>query len=1072
MNNKTTHLLLLLLSISHSLLFFSVIASFSNFESKGEYREISSPSSSTTSSSPKISYERIEEVKRQCKTLLSSSSPKLNLEDISLDLKKSKKKLSFLYGDWSQQISGDSPILPFESPTTTTTNSTSSSSSSSSPTTTTKPMNLVSFRVTDLDLITHRTKRYIGVNGVLLLSITTYQEIQSFSESREFEIWPSHTQLKITLQGLYFRNQEQESVLCMLGETMLPSRDGDDDDDSNNPWKWVKQHESPPLLQDDNIMLVLRYPKSLTLTKRSVLGELKSLNKKPNRKFFDEIEIFSQLKKPSLYSFDYDGLVSKTCDTYKDDSVGSVSSSGGSVVDVFKGKGFCEILETVISGSVLTVLPNWKCNGTDAFCVRMGPFASGSDVVSRDGSFRGVKMYMQDVHCEEEEKAATAKVAAVFRAVRPDEDLYLSGMRSGLGNMTVTAEGIWKPSTGRLCMVACRRGDADKCNARVCLYIPTSFSIRQRSILVGTFSCLNAEKNLTPSFFPLSFEKLVDPMDMQNYFRSTSSSSSHPFYKYSKLDEAGVILERNQEFSFTTIIKKSVMKYPKLEDSEDWLSSFTLLAEDLTIHTPAFTEKRASGTSFGMDVLSLGSSFGLFWRSISNVSTTTTTAPYRTKAEYTEKQLLLNVSAQMSFTGKDFGNFSVLYLEGFYDEHVGKMYLVGCRDVRASWKILFESVDLEAGLDCSIDVVVSYPPIKSRWLADPTAKIDISSRRSDDDPLRFNSVKLKTTPLFYRRQREDILSRAGVEGILRILTLTFSIGCITGQLFYVGSNTDPRPYVSIVMLGVQALGYSLPLITGAEALFKRKAAMTSYETPSYDLRKSQWFNVIDYTVKLLVMICLLLTLRLCQKVWKSRARLLARRPQEPHIVPSDRRVAIIVLFLHAVGFVVALFRHPAKTERFTEFAGPGNANWWQTETEEYIGLVQDFFLLPQVIGNFLWQIDSKQPLRKLYYFGITLVRLFPHLYDYIVGSVPDPYFIGEEHEFVNPNFDFFSKFGDIAIPVTAMLLAVVVFVQQRWDYDKLSQALTFGRFKILPSRSVKYERVLSESEMVSRGDED
>lgn len=276
------------------------------------------------------------------------------------------------------------------------------------------------------------------------------------------------------------------------------------------------------------------------------------------------------------------------------------------------------------------------------------------------------------------------------------------------------------------------------------------------------------------------------------------------------------------------------------------------------------------------------------------------------------------------------------------------------------------------------------------------------------------------------------------------------------------------------MLGVQAIGYSLPLITGAEALFKRKASAsgTAYETPSYDLQRSQWFNVIDYTVKILVIVCFLLTLRLCQKVWKSRVRLFTRAtPQEPHKVPSDRRVLLVSLFLHTLGYILALALHPARTERFTQVYGSyttGATNWWQTETEEYIGLVQDFFLLPQVIANFIWQIDSKQPLRKLYYLGITLVRLFPHVYDYIVGSVPDPYFIGEEHEFVNPNLDFFSKFGDVAIPVTAIKLAVVVFVQQRWDYDKLSQALSFGRFRILPSRSVKYERVMSESEMVSR----
>ncbi|KAL1195296.1 hypothetical protein V5N11_033993 [Cardamine amara subsp. amara] len=1046
---KTVINLLLLISLAFGLFTSLVIASSVALESTPvfEFQSESFGGEIRDESAPKISYDRIDEVKKKCKSVLSSASV-LNLDEITRTPRKSKKKLGFKYGDWNQD-SGVYPILPFDS-----TNTVINSSM--------KPMNLVSFSVTDLDL-PHRTKKYIGVNGVLLLAITMFNELPSFRSYgiREFELWPSHTQLKISFQGIYVENEDDdERVLCMLGETMLPSRD---ESDSSNPWKWVKEHDTPPLLQDDLILLLLRYPKSFTLTKRMIQGELTSLNQKPSLKYFDKIHLFSQLGKSVQYDFVSNELVSKACDPYpyKNDAF----TSSGSSINVYKEKGFCDLLQRVTNRSPLTVVPNWKCNVTDEYCSKLGPFASDGDIKSTDGSFKDVKLYIQNVHCEETD--AVTKVSAVFRAVHPHENPYISGLKSGLDNMTVTAEGIWKPSSGQLCMVGCRRGLVDSCNTRVCLYIPTTFSIKQRSILVGTFSCLNTEKNLTSSFFPLSFEKLVEPMDMQNYFRS--SSVSHPFYSYSKLDEAGAILENNQAFSFGTIIKKSVMYFPKLEDSDDYLSSLSLLAEDLTIHTPAFTDKRVSGTNFGLDVLSLGPLFGVFWRTLNfSMAEQTSTAPYRTKAEYTEKQLLLNVSAQISLTGENFGNFSVLYLEGLYDEHVGKMFFVGCRDVRASWKILFDSGDLEAGLDCLISVVVSYPPIKSRWLADPTAKVSIISGRPEDDPLNFKTVKLKTTPIFYRRQREDILSRAGVEGILRVLTLTFSIGCITSQLFYVSSYTDSLPFVSLVMLGVQALGYSLPLITGAEALFKGKASAsaTTYETPSYDLRKSQWFNVIDYTVKLLVMVCFLLTLRLCQKVWKSRARLLTRTPQEPHKVPSDRRVLLIALILHALGYILALILHPARTVRVVVYT-PSASSWWQTETEEYIGLVQDFFLLPQVIANVMWQIDSQQPLRKLYYFGITLVRLFPHVYDYIFGSVPDPYFIGEEHEFVNPNFDFFSKFGDVAIPVTAILLAVLVFVQQRWDYDKLSQALTFGRFRILPSRSVKYERVMSESEMVS-----
>ncbi|KAI9159887.1 hypothetical protein LWI28_002871 [Acer negundo] len=275
--------------------------------------------------------------------------------------------------------------------------------------------------------------------------------------------------------------------------------------------------------------------------------------------------------------------------------------------------------------------------------------------------------------------------------------------------------------------------------------------------------------------------------------------------------------------------------------------------------------------------------------------------------------------------------------------------IVGCRDVRASWNILFESNDLEAGLDCLIEVVVSYPPTTSRWLVNPTARISIASQRNEDDPLYFNSIKLQTLPIMYRKQREDILSRRGIEGILRILTLSFAIGCIVSQLFYIKHNLDSVPFMSLVMLGVQALGYSLPLITGAEALFKR-AASESDEMNSYNLEKSQWFKVIDSTVKLLVMVSFLLTLRLSQKVWKSRIRLLTRSPLEPHRVPSEKRVLLTTLTIHVIGYILVLIIHSSKTSQRqlrtnTFMVSAENSHMlpgWETELEEYVVLSKIF----------------------------------------------------------------------------------------------------------------------------------
>ncbi|XP_044481159.1 uncharacterized protein LOC123207763 [Mangifera indica] len=1015
----------------------------------GEYfQDVSTVATEYKTESLTYNYDRIDEVKKKCGFVLSSAS-ELKLDDSRFY--SIKDDLNVESGDWEQEVS-DAPIMPFDD---------RDIPKNSSRT----PLKLVSFWVTDVDL-KHRSKKFVSVSGDMLIGITldySFSDKPYDGGGPQFQIWPNHTQISMSFQGIYTETKKNggERVLCLLGTAMLPSRESD----SNNPWEWMKgsdqNYYQPPLLQDDQILLVLNSPMTFTLTNRVIRGEMSSLNPKSNQKYFDKIHILSHFGRSAHYEFGAEKIVSEACNPYPFQD--SFLKSG---IDIYKGSGgFCEVLGAFGSTGILTVVPNWKCNGTDSFCRKLGPFGSDKAIQATDGSFKDVTILIQNLRCQQtngKRNASSAKVAAVFRAAPPLENRHNAAWRYGVSNLTIAAEGLWKSSSGQLCMFGCRGlvdAEGTSCDTRICLYIPMSFSIRQRSIIVGSFS----SSNNSTSYFPLSFEKLVEPTELLSYFRTVT-----PQYSYSKIDAAAVVLEKNEPFSFRTVIKKSLLHFPKLEDSEAFLSSLSLLSEDLTLHISAFPDPlpktRLQRIEIQMDILTLGPLFGRYWSS-SNFTNDEET-PYHAKAEYTEKQLLLNVSAQLSIIGISYSNFSAIFLEGLYDPHVGKMYLVGCRDVRASWNILFESMDLESGLDCLIEVVVSYPPSTSRWLVNPTATISISSQRNDDDPLHFSTVKLQTLPIIYRKQREDILSHRGVEGILRILTLSFAIACILSQLFYIKHNLDSVPFMSLVMLGVQALGYSLPLITGAEALFNRPASQSSYQMESYNIEKSQWFLVMDYIVKILVMASFLLTLRLIQKVWRSRFRLLSRAPLEPHRVPTDKPVLLTTLTIHVIGYILILIIHSVKnretSEKFRYSRGSSHTHpQWETELEEYVGLVQDFFLLPQVIGNLLWRLDCK-PLRKPYFIGITVVRLLPHVYDYIRSPIPNPYF-AEKNEFVNPSLDFYSKFGDIAIPVTAVFLAVIVYFQQRWDHEKLSQILTFRQYKLLPSGSRVYERIPSKS---------
>jgi hypothetical protein len=52
-------------------------------------------------------------------------------------------------------------------------------------------------------------------------------------------------------------------------------------------------------------------------------------------------------------------------------------------------------------------------------------------------------------------RRAAARVAAVFRYVPPWEHQPTAAKRTGMSGMTLSAEGVWIPSMGRVCMVGC-----------------------------------------------------------------------------------------------------------------------------------------------------------------------------------------------------------------------------------------------------------------------------------------------------------------------------------------------------------------------------------------------------------------------------------------------------------------------------------------------------------------------------------------------------------------------------------------------------------------------------------------
>jgi hypothetical protein len=88
--------------------------------------------------------------------------------------------------------------------------------------------------------------------------------------------------------------------------------------------------------------------------------------------------------------------------------------------------------------------------------------------------------------------------------------------------------------------------------------------------------------------------------------------------------------------------------------------------------------------------------------------------------------------------------------------------------------------------------------------------------------------------------------------------------------------------------------------------------------------------------------------------------------------------------------------------------------------ESVLAICRGPVLIPQVVGNALWNVKGK-PLHPMYYIGSTIVQLLPHLYHRFSGPVYYPY-DSYTYPYVNMNADFFNHDNKIVTPLLAFVL--------------------------------------------------
>lgn len=345
--------------------------------------------------------------------------------------------------------------------------------------------------------------------------------------------------------------------MCLLGTSVSPFSES-----SVDPYEWSSKYSCKKsfehsFVKDDRIMLILRYPQIFTLTSRAILGELRSLNKKSDPEYFDKVQISSQLSYASKYHFVSEQLVSRACNPY------SCHELPDYRIRVHKASQFRKVLQ-IFSSETFDIHVASECHGMK-HCKNLGPFVHDLKITEgKNAMFKKFKLLITNLHCLPEiNSPKTAKVSAFFRALSPSEDRLYSGSRTGLSRMTISAEGTWISSSGKLCMVGCigLENDADGCDSRICLYLPGTFSITQRNILTGTMS------SIKETYVPLRFKKELRPLDIWNRYHDYSKS--YLSYSFTKIEMVSALMQKDNSYNLGMLITKIIHRFPGIEEDRN-----------------------------------------------------------------------------------------------------------------------------------------------------------------------------------------------------------------------------------------------------------------------------------------------------------------------------------------------------------------------------------------------------------------------------------------------------------------------------------------------------------------------
>lgn len=737
-------------------------------------------------------------------------------------------------------------------------------------------------------------------------------------------------------------------------------------------------------LRSVNVVLKLNYPDSSNIFTSFVNGTLQNLDHEGALNYFKPIEILGvSLRRYNFILIERENQSGGFSAYDKLENVSLGFEMGQEVCLVIRNAGRVELVYLDDCGAV-------NCNF----------LSGGSGLVP-------IFMSFNEVECLE-----NGRVRYLLRF----SNYSRNGFRLPFDPSTsLIAEGEWDGMKKHLSLVACpiinvteslSKGAVGDCSIRLSLRVPTTFSLRYRSTIVGQ---MWSNKSFNDSSY---FGRVA--------LRSTENK--HPRfealkYEYAEYDNVGKSCAKRIK------PKNKGTAYP------DGYS--TDMRFDMTVRN------KKGDTSWGYSSpLSVGDKFYKPPLVFSKPTESVTDGNH-------SKSSMLNISYVISFKnnpkfklggGVPPMKFVEISAEGIYDAKTGVLCMIGCRRLALPYKI-----QKNDNLDCEIVVNAEYPPLNAK--GGGNVKGFIESTRSKTDPHFFDRLEIHSNSIYAGQAKESIW-RMDLEITMVLISNTLACIFVGLQLFYVNKHPDALPFTSVMMLIILTLAHMIPLLLNFEAMFfsnrKRQTLFSGTDG---------WLEVNEVLVRVITMIAFLLEFRLLQLTWSARVG----DESLKNLWVSDKKVLYLSLPLYIGGGLIAWFVHllskPYQSPLLLGYDFTYNQISLWGELKSYAGLVLDAFLLPQIVFNLF--CDSRvKALSPSFYLGTTLVRLLPHAYDLYRAHSSTWSF---SYIYANPRMDYYSTVWDIIITCGGLLFVFIIYLQQR-----------FGGRCFLPQRyreSSVYEKV-------------